>query len=77
MTDTTRQIIDFAADDNGAEMRAALYSSIHDKVTQHLDQYKQELAKNMFNPQEEPEGATEQDVAIQPPHQEVETSEEE
>lgn len=77
MTDT-RQIIDFAADDNGAEMRSALYASIHDRVTQHLDNYKQELAKTMFTGQ--PDGATESEVAINTDEQEdeeVESSEEE
>ena len=45
MTDTTRQIIDFAQDDNGVEFRNALYSAIHDKVTDHIEAKKQENEK--------------------------------
>jgi len=44
----TRQIIDYAADDNGAEMRDALYASIHDRVTAHLETMKQSIAKNLI-----------------------------
>ena len=52
MTDTTRQIIDFAQDDNGVEFRNALYSAIHDKVTDHIEAKKQEIAHNLINPQQ-------------------------
>jgi len=75
MTDTTRQIIDFAADDNGAAMRDALYASIHDRVTQHLDTYKQELAKNLVAQPQEPEEATETDTTVS--QTETETADEE
>jgi hypothetical protein len=50
-----RQIIDYAAADNAKEMRDALYSSIHDKVMAHLDGKKEEIARNLIAPQEEPE----------------------
>ena len=43
MTDTTRNIIDYAQDDNAVEFRKALYNSIHDKVTAHIDAKKQEV----------------------------------
>lgn len=49
----TRQIIDYAADDNGAEMRDALYASIHDRVTAHLETMKQSIAKNLITDPEE------------------------
>ena len=63
MTDTTRNIIDYAQDDNAVEFRNALYNSIHDKVTAHIDAKKQEIAKNLITPNE-PAEATAQDVAI-------------
>ena len=49
----TRQIIDYAADDNGAEMRDALYANIHDRVTAHLETMKQQIAKNLITDPEE------------------------
>ena len=52
MTDTTKAIIDFAADDNGAEMRNAVYSAIQDKVMAHIDAKKQEIAQNLIAPRE-------------------------
>lgn len=48
----TRQIVDYAINDNAKEMRDALYSSIHDRVTAHLDAAKQAVAQNMFAPEE-------------------------
>ena len=53
MTDTTRQIIDFAQEDNGVEFRNALYSAIHDKVTDHIEAKKQEIAHSLIAPQQE------------------------
>ena len=53
MTDTTRQIIDFAQDDNGVEFRNALYSAIHNKVTDHIEAKKQEIAHSLIAPQQE------------------------
>ena len=50
---STRSIIDYAADDNGAEFRNALYASIHDKVTSHIEAKKQEIAQSLITPQEE------------------------
>jgi hypothetical protein len=48
MTDTTKAIIDFAQEDNGAEMRNALYSAIQDKVMAHIDAKKQEIASSLI-----------------------------
>ena len=49
-----RQIVDYAANDNAKEMRDALYSSIHDRVMNHLDAKKEEIARNLISPKEEP-----------------------
>jgi len=48
----TRQIIDYAVNDNAKEMRDALYANIHDRVMNHLDAAKQAVAQNMFAPEE-------------------------
>lgn len=53
MTTNTRAIIDYAADDNGKEMRDALYANIHDRVTAHLENQKQEIAKTLIVQPEE------------------------
>jgi hypothetical protein len=56
----TRKIIDYAAEDNGVEFRNALYSTIHDKVTAHIEAAKQAVAQNLVGqPQEESEGTDE------------------
>ena len=49
---TDKAIIDYAQDDNAVEFRNALYASIHDKVTAHIDAKKQEIAQNLINPQQ-------------------------
>jgi hypothetical protein len=54
-----RQIIDYAAADNAKEMRDALYAGIHDRVTQHLEIKKQEIAANLISPQQEVEQESE------------------
>lgn len=59
MTDATRQIIDFAQNDDGVEFRNALYSAIHDKVTAHIDAKKQEIAHTLLSPQEDGEDEVE------------------
>lgn len=61
MTDTTRQIIDFAQDDNGVEFRNALYSAIHDKVTSHIETKKQEIAHSLVSPEQEFESEEQED----------------
>ena len=55
MTDATRQIIDYAQNDNGVEFRNALYATIHDKVTAHLAAAKQAVAQNLISQDEEEE----------------------
>ena len=51
----TRQIIDYAAADNAKEMRDALYADIHDRVMNHLDLKKQEIAMGLIAQPEEVE----------------------
>jgi hypothetical protein len=53
MTEHTRQIIDYAQEDNGVEFRNTLYASIHDKLTAHIDAKKQEIAQNLISPEVE------------------------
>jgi hypothetical protein len=54
----TRQIIDYAAQDNAKEMRDALYSDIHDRVMDHIDMKKQEIAMNLIRQPEQEEQET-------------------
>ena len=58
MTDA-RRIIDYAYDDNGKEMRDALYSAIHDRVAAHFEAKKEEIARNLIRPEEPTEEAEE------------------
>ena len=51
MTEQTRAIIDYAYDDNGKDMRDALYSAIHDKVMAHIDSHKKDIAQNLIAPE--------------------------
>ena len=44
----TRQIIDFAADDDAKGMREALYADIYDRVANAFEGKKQELAHNLM-----------------------------
>lgn len=44
---STKNIIDYAMDDDGVKFREALYASIHDKVTTHIEQKKQEIAQKI------------------------------
>jgi len=57
MMDKARAIIDYAYDDNGKEMRDALYSAIQDKVMAHIEAHKQQIAKNLIVPQTQESGA--------------------
>ena len=43
-----RNIIDYAMDDNGAEFRKELYAAIYDKVADHIEAKKQEVAENLL-----------------------------
>lgn len=65
MTDLTRQIIDYAQEDNGVEFRNALYASIHDRVSAHIDAKKQEIAHSLISPQAEVEQDEQQDTEVE------------
>ena len=52
---STRNIIDYAMDDNGVEFRNALYDNIHAKVSAHFELAKQNMAQNMLADEEEQE----------------------
>ena len=47
---TTRAIIDYASDEQGAEMRDALYSAIQDKVMAHIEYYIEQPFTAKFGP---------------------------
>ena len=74
MTDATRQIIDFAQNDDGVEFRNALYSAIHDKVTAHIDAKKQEIAHTLLSPQEDVEDEVSETEVNQQQETEVENT---
>ncbi len=58
---TDKAIIDYAQDDNAVEFRNALYTSIQDKVSAHIDAKKQEIAQNLITPQQVVQQETEQE----------------
>jgi uncharacterized Rossmann fold enzyme len=49
----TKQIIDYAMDDNGVEFRNALYASIHDKIADAIEAKKVEVAQSLIAQPEE------------------------
>ena len=53
---STRNIIDYAMDDDGIKFREALYASIHDKVSNHIAAAKQTVAQNLITPLEPTQG---------------------
>jgi len=55
----SRAIIDYAYEDNGKEMRDALYSAIQDKVMAHIEAHKQQVAQNLIAREEVEEESTE------------------
>jgi hypothetical protein len=57
---TSREIIDYAEDDNASEMRNALYSALHDRVMSHIETHKVEIAKQLMSPNQ----ATAEDEVI-------------
>ena len=49
----TRNLIDYASQDNGTEFRNELYAAIHDKVSDHINSKKQEIASGLMGQQSE------------------------
>lgn len=68
----TRQIVDYAENDQAKEMRDAFYSALQDRVMAHIEAKKMEVAKSMFSQQEQPE-----EESVESVESESETSTEE
>lgn len=51
----TRAIIDYAFDDDAKNMRDAFYAALQDKVMDHIEAHKIEVAKNFFSQSKESE----------------------
>ena len=47
-----KSIIDYAMDEDGVQFRNALYASIQDKVSAHIEAAKQNLARNLISTEE-------------------------
>jgi hypothetical protein len=65
---TTRDIIDYAQDQNGVEFRNALYGAIHDKVSAHIEAQKQQIAQTLIAPleqEQEPVAQEQQDSEVE------------
>lgn len=54
MTDTTRQIIDYAEQDQASEMRGAFYAELQNKIMSHIEDQKIRVAQSMFKQQPDP-----------------------
>lgn len=54
-----RSIIDYAEQDDAKEMRDAFYSALQDRVMQHIESHKQQMARTIFSQPEEVESAEE------------------
>jgi hypothetical protein len=50
---STRNIIDYADQDNAVEMRNALYADIHSRVNAHIENHKKALAQSLITPASE------------------------
>ena len=59
MSNNTRNIIDFAYNDQGSEMRDALYAEIQDRVHSHIEMKKQEIAHGLVTQEEDFETSVE------------------
>jgi hypothetical protein len=62
---STRNIIDYAMDDDGVKFRDALYANIHDKVSAHVTAAKQAVAMNMYAPEAGVEESNTEDTAAE------------
>jgi hypothetical protein len=60
---STRNVIDYAMDQDGVKFREELYGAIHDKVTAHIAAAKQAVAQNIFPAGEEAEVSHEESSA--------------
>lgn len=60
-----KAIIDYAQNDDGVELRNALYAAIQDKVASHLEGEKQRIAQNLIAPEQEPNLSTAEDTPVE------------
>lgn len=60
-----RQIIDYAAGGQANEFRDALYASIHDKVSAHIEAKKQEIASTLISQPEQEAEASVEDTPVE------------
>ena len=63
MTEATRQIVDYAEEDNAMEMRNAFYNELQNKIMAHIENKKIEVAQSMFNQPEQETVADEEEIA--------------
>ena len=54
MTEATRNIVDYADNDEAKELRDAFYAELQNKVMAHIEDQKLRVAQNMFNTQFDP-----------------------
>jgi basic membrane lipoprotein Med (substrate-binding protein (PBP1-ABC) superfamily) len=59
---STKNIIDYAMNDDGVKFREELYGAIHDKVSAHIEAAKQAIAQNLIDVQDESEEETEEEI---------------
>jgi hypothetical protein len=59
---STKNIIDYAMNDDGINFRKELYSSIHDKVAAHIAAAKEVIAQNLISNEDNEEFETEQET---------------
>ena len=63
MTEATRQIVDYAEEDNAMEMRNAFYNELQSRIMAHIEDKKIEVAQTMFNPAQPEVAADEEETA--------------
>jgi hypothetical protein len=52
MSELTRQIVDYAHNDEAKEARDTFFTALHDKVMAHLESQKQTIAQSMLQPEQ-------------------------
>ena len=63
MTEATKQIVDYADEDNAMEMRNAFYDELQSRIMAHIEDKKIEVAQAMFNPTQPEIVADEEETA--------------
>jgi hypothetical protein len=62
--DNARAFLDYTQRDEGSQAREALYQSINDKIMNHIESKKQEIAQNLMQPHVRDPLSTAQDSAV-------------